>query len=284
MKYAFISDQRTQHTVLLLCRVLGVSCSGYWDWCRHRCSRRAAADRVLLKHIEVVHERHRGHSGALKTWRVLNEEGIHCGKHQVARIRRQHGIVAKRRRRFVITTRSKSNHWRAPNLLSREFYQPMPNKVWVCDVTYVATREGHLYLAVLIDLHSRTVVGWSISTRNDVPLNMAALNMAIDNRNPQPGLIHHSDQGRPYAATNYRQRLLSLGMRPSMSHKGDCWDNAVAESFFATLEFELLEGKLMESREVARDKIADFIEVFYNRQRSHQTLNYKTLLEMESVA
>ena len=284
MKYAFISDQRTQHTVLLLCHVLGVSCSGYWDWCRRGCSRRAASDRVLLKHIEVVHERHRGHSGAVKTWRVLNEEGIHCSKHQVARIRRQHDIVAKRRRRFVVTTRSKGGHWRAPNLLSREFYQALPNKVWVCDVTYIATREGHLYLAVLIDLYSRTVVGWSISTRNDVSLNMTALNMAIENRSPQTGLIHHSDQGRPYAATNYRQRLLSLGMRPSMSRKGDCWDNAVAESFFATLEFELLEGKVMESREVARDRIADFIEVFYNRQRSHQTLDYKTPLQMENVA
>ena len=281
MKYAFISDQRSQHTVLLLCRVLNVSCSGYWDWCRRLCT---AADRGLLKHIEAVHERHRGHSGAVKAWRVLNEEGIHCGKHQVARIRRQQDIVAKRCQRFVVTTRSKGNHWRAPNLLSRGFYQAVPNRVWVGDVTYVATREGHLYLAILMDLYSRTVVGWSISTHNDVPLNMAALNMAIENRNPQAGLIHHSDQGRPYAATNYRQRLLSLGMRSSMCRKGDCWDNAVAESFFATLEFELLEGRVLESRDVARDKIADFIELFYNRQRSHQTLNYKTPMQMESVA
>jgi transposase InsO family protein len=220
----------------------------------------------------------------VKTWRILNDEGIACGKHQVARIRQQHNIVAKRRRRFVVTTRSKGSHWRAPNLLSRAFYQAAPNEVWVGDVTYVATREGHLYLAVLIDLFSRTVVGWSTSRHNDVPLIMATLNMAIENRHPQAGLIHHSDQGRPYAATVYRQRIMSVGARQSMSRKGNCWDNAVAESFFATLEFELLENRVMESREVARDKIADFIEVFYNRQRSHQTLNYKTPLQMESVA
>jgi putative transposase len=284
VKYAFISDQRNQHTVSLLCRVLGASCSGYWNWCRRGCSRRAAADRVLLAHIEVVHEQHHGHCGAVKTWRVLNGDNIPCGKHQVARIRRQHDIVAKRRRRFVVTTKSKGNHWRAPNLLSREFHQASPNKVWVGDVTYVASRDGHLYVAVLIDLFSRTVVGWSTSKHNDVPLIMAALNMAIENRNPAPGLIHHSDQGRPYAATVYRQRLMSMGARQSMSRKGNCWDNAVAESFFATLEFELLENRVMESREVARDKIADFIEVFYNRQRSHQTLDYKTPLEMENVA
>jgi putative transposase len=268
----------------MLCRVLGVSRSGYFDWCRRGPSRRACEDLVLAKHIEQVHDRHRGHSGAVKTWRVLNEAGVRCGKHQVARIRRQQGIVAKRRRRFVITTRSKGNHWRAQNLLSRNFSQAAPNKVWVGDVTYIATREGHLYLAVLIDLYSRMVVGWSISTKNDVPLNMAALDMAIENRHPPMGLIHHSDQGRPYAATTYRQRLRSFGMRSSMSRKGNCWDNAVAESFFATLEFELLEGRAIESRSVARDKIADFIEVFYNRQRAHQTLDYKTPLQMEEVA
>jgi putative transposase len=137
VKYAFISDQRNQHTVTMLCRVLGASRSGYSDWCCRSCSPRAVADHVLLKHIEAVHERHRGHNGALKTWRVLNDEEIPCGKHQVARIRRQHDIAAKRRRRFVVTTKSKGDYSRAPNLLSREFHQASPNKVWVGDVTYV---------------------------------------------------------------------------------------------------------------------------------------------------
>ena len=284
MKYAFISDQRNSHSLGVLCRVLGVSRSGYGDWHTRKPSKRAQTDRALLEHIEKVHKRHRGHSGALKTWRVLSNQEILCSKHQIARIRRQHDIVAKRRRRFIVTTRSKNNVWQAPNLLARDFYREAPNQAWVGDVTYVPTRQGHLYLGVLIDLYSRGVVGWSISTRNDVELNLDALNMAIDNRKPQPGLIHHSDQGRPYAARKYLDRLASEQMRPSMSRKGDCWDNAVAESFFATLEFELLEDQVMESRAVARAKLSEFIEVFYNRQRAHQTLGYKTPLEMDKCA
>ena len=284
MKYAFISDQRHQHSVSLLCRALGVSRSGYAHWCGRGLSKRAQSDQVLLSCIEQVHERHRGHSGALKTWGVLKAEGVQCGKHQVARIRHQHGIVARRRRRFIVTTRSKYTVWRAPNLLARDFYRSAPDMAWVGDVTYVPTREGHLYLCVLIDLYSRTIVGWSISEHNDVVLNLGALTMAIENRKPAAGLIHHTDQGRPYTATTYLDRLASAGMRPSMSRKGDCWDNAVAESFFATLEFELLENRPFASREEARDKLPEFIEVFYNRQRAHQTLDYKTPLEMENVA
>lgn len=244
-------------------------------------SRRAESDRLLLKHIQSVHQQHRGHSGALKTWRVLNSQGIDCGKHQVARIRRQNDIVAKRRRRFIVTTRSKYTVWRAPNLLARNFRSAHPDTVWVGDVTYMMTREGHLYLAVLLDLYSRMVVGWSMSTHNDVDLNLAALESALASRRPGPGLIHHSDQARTYAAKIYLERLSTAGIRQSMSRKGDCWDNAVAESFFATLEFELLEGRAMESRSVARERVVEFIEVFYNRQRSHQTLNYKTPWQME---
>lgn len=284
MKYAFISDQRHQHSISLLCRVLGISRSGYSHWSGCELSKRAQTDQALLSHVEEIHRRHRGHSGSLKTWRVLTAEGVQCGKHQIARIRRQHDIVAKRRRRFIVTTRPKYTVWRAPNLLARDFYRSAPDKAWVRDVTYVPTREGHLYLCVLIDLYSRTVVGWSISERNDVVLNLGALKMAIENRKPATGLIHHSDQGRPYAATTYLDRLASAGIRPSMSRKGDCWDNAVAESFFATLEFELLEGKPMQSRAIARDGLGEFIEIYYNRQRSHQTLDYKTPVQLEDVA
>lgn len=281
MKYAFIQAQRGQHALNLLCRVLRVSRSGYYDWLKRGPSARAQADQVLLQQIRQVHSTHRGHSGALKTWRVLQLQGVACGKHRVARLRRQHDIVAKRRRRFMVTTHSKHSIWQAPNRLQRNFTALQPDRVWVGDVTHIPTREGWLYLAVLIDLYSRQVVGWSMLKRNNTELLLGALNMAITQRRPQPGLIHHSDQGRTYAGTAYQRRLADAGMQPSMSRKGDCWDNAVAESFFATLEFELIELQVFQSRSAAKMAIFEFIEVFYNRQRSHQTLDYKTPLTVE---
>lgn len=281
MKYAFIRSQRCHHRLKLLCQVLRVSRSGYYAWLNRGPSVRAQADQVLLQQIQRVHDAHRGHSGALKTWRVLQRQGIAGGKHRVARLRRQQGIVAKRRRRYIATTRSKYTTWQAPNLLRRNFTAQQPDRVWVGDVTHIPTREGWLYLAVLIDLYSRQVVGWSMLKRNNTELLLGALNMAITQRRPQLGLIHHSDQGRTYAGKVYQQRLTDADMKPSMSRKGDCWDNAVAESFFATLEFELIEQQVFRSRAVAKMAIFEFIEVFYNRQRSHQTLAYKTPLMME---
>ena len=224
---------------------------------------------------------HRGHSGALKTWGVLQTQGIEGGKHRVARLRRQHDIVAKRRKRFVVTTRSKYTQWQAPNLLQRNFTADHLDRTWVGDVTFVPTREGWLYLAVLIDLLSRRVVGWSMSQWNNTALVISALNMAIANRRPRPGLIHHTDQGRTYASIEYRKRLKRAKMKPSMSRKGECWDNAVAESFFATLEFELIDRQVFNSRAQAKTEIFEFLEVFYNRQRSHQTLGYKTPFQVE---
>ncbi len=281
MKYAFIHDQRAAHALVRLCRVLRVSRSGYYAWVHREPSARDRADRRLLEEIRRVHREHRGHSGALKTWRVLQRQGIACGKHRVARLRREHNIVARRRRRFVVTTQSKYTKWQAPNRLKRNFCASQPDRVWVGDVTHVPTREGWLYLAVLIDLYSRQVVGWSMQTRNNTELLLGALDMALLQRQPPPGLIHHSDQGRTYAGTVYPQRLSATGLVPSMSRTGDCWDNAVAESFFATLEFELLEQRVFASRAAARRAIFEFIEVFYNRQRAHQTLAYKTPLMME---
>ena len=281
MKYAFISQQRSQHTLKVLCRVLRVSRSGYYAWRKRGPSARAQADQVLLQQIQQVHSTHRGHSGALKTWRVLQLQGVVCGKHRVARLRRQHDIVAKRRRRFVVTTRSKYTTWQAPNRLRRNFTALQPDRVWVGDVTHIPTREGWLYLAVLIDLYSRQVVGWAMLNRNNTDLLLNALNMAITQRRPQSGLIHHSDQGRTYAGNVYQRRLAQASMKPSMSRKGDCWDNAVAESFFATLEFELIEQQVFKTRGAAKTAIFEFIEVFYNRQRSHQTMDYKTPLMVE---
>jgi putative transposase len=281
VKYAFIQHQRPSHSLSSLCRALQVSRSGYYDWVKRGPSAREQVDQSLLEHIRRVHQAHRGNSGALKTWNVLQLQGIAGGKHRIARLRRQHGIVAIRRRRYIATTRSKYSTWQAPNLLCRNFTVDQPDRVWVGDVTHIPTREGWLFLAILIDLYSRKVVGWSMHRRNNTELIRWALEMAIAQRRPGPGLIHHCDQGRTYAGNIYQQRLADARIRPSMSRRGNCWDNAVAESFFATLEFELIDQRVFESRAKARTEIFEFIEVFYNRQRAHQTLKYKTPLEVE---
>ena len=260
---------------------MGVSRSGYYVWRSRSESARSRSDKQLLQRIQDVHERHRGHCGALKCWKVLKGQGVDCGKHRVARIRRQNGIVAKRRKRFVVTTRSKYTVWRAPNRLQRNFTVAKPDAVWVGDVTYIPTREGFLYLAVLIDLYARRVVGYEMSNRNDEALVCGALSMALWTRAPSPGLIHHTDQGRNYAGKRYRAQLAKAGIQTSMSRKGDCWDNAVAESFFATLELELIENRAFESRSAARSAVFEFIEVYYHNQRSHQTLEYRTPAQVE---
>jgi transposase InsO family protein len=265
-----------------MCRVLKVSRAGYYAWLRRSPSARERSDRVLLSHIRRVHEAHRGHCGAVKTWRVLQLQGIAAGKHRVARIRQQHGIEARRRSRYVATTRSKAGGWHAPNLLQRRFTVTQPNCVWAGDVTHVPTREGWLYLAVLIDLYARKVVGWAMCNRNDTVLLTRCLAMALQRRRPGSGLIHHSDRGRTYAGRVYQGQLAAAGLRSSMSRRGDCWDNAVAESFFATLEFELIEGQVFTTRSIARSAIFEFIEVFYNRQRAHQTLGYRTPQDLEA--
>ena len=284
MKYAFIESHRAYHAITRMCRVLGVSTSGYYDWVRRPASRRQQFDRYLLGHIRRVHTQSRQHYGILKCWRQLNRDGIECGRDQVARLRREHGIFSKRRRRYVVTTRSKHRRWIAPNRLQRDFTTQRPNAVWVGDVTFIHTRRGWLYLAVLLDLYSRKVVGWSMRHRNDGQLVLDCLEMAIQQRRPPPGLIHHSDQGSSYAMQSYRERLAERAMLSSMSRKRDCWDNAVAESFFSNIKNELTYWRIFADRDEARSAIFDYIEVFYNRQRLHQTLNYVTPEEYEISA
>jgi putative transposase len=281
VKYAFLLQQRDAHDVKTLCRVLRASRSGYYTWCQQGPSARQQADEKLLPEIQRVHQAHRGHSGAVKTWRVLNLQGVACGKHRVARLRRQNDILARRRRRFIVTTQSRHTTWQAPNLLQRCFVTEHPDRVWAGDVKHIETREGWLFLAILLDLYSKQVVGWSMRHRNDAQLVLGALNMAALRRRPAGGLIHHSDRGRTYAGQTYQARLRALRITPSMSRKGDCWDNAVAESFFATLELELIENQAFPTRLAAKTAIFEFIEVFYNRQRAHQSLAYRTPLQVE---
>ena len=284
MKYAFIRSAQSAHRVATLCRVLGVSRSGFYDWqCRKR-SRRAQHNETLITRISAIQRASRQAYGYRKSWAALKREGTSCGKHRVARLRREHGIWAKRRRRFVTATRARHTVDRTPNRLGRRFQTGAPDRVWVGDVTFIPTREGWLYLAVQIDLYARAVVGWAMSSRNNTALVSNALDMAIEQRQPQPGLIHHTDQGQTYIAASYQKRLQNHGMISSMSRRGDCWDNAVAESFFATLKFELMDRKPFESRRAARAAIFEYIEVFYNRQRLHQTLGYRTPLEVEEAS
>ncbi len=281
MKYAFIRENSNQHGVQKMCKALRVSKSGYYEWKTRPLSKRALIDKSLSEEIRQIHIESRENYGALKTWRMLRFKGINCGRHRVARLRRINGIESKRRKRFKVTTLSKNTEWIAPNILNRCFTVAKPNKVWVGDVTFLATRTGWLYLAVLLDLYSRKVIGWSMSDRNNKQLVINALDMAIEKRRPQSKVLHHTDRGSIYGSDEYRSRLIAYGLMPSMSRKGDCYDNAVAESFFSTLKNELICNQGFMSREHAKLEVFKFIEIFYNRQRLHQALNYITPEAME---
>ena len=262
-------------------RVLGVSRSGYYGWRTRPASARAEANARLLQHIRRIHAGSRENYGTVKTWRALTEAGETCGRHRVARLRQTHGIEAKRMRRFRSAYAARNNEAAAPNLLNRDFVASAPDRVWVGDVTFIATREGWLYLAVLIDLYSRRVVGWAMGNQQNRQLVSDALTMAIEHRRPAPGLIHHTDQGVLYGTSAYRAILTRHAMIPSMSRKGDCYDNAVAESFFSNLKNELTWHHDFRYRDEARAAVFAYIEVFYNRQRLHQSLDYLSPVRYE---
>lgn len=264
-----------------MCKVLKVSRSSYYAWKIRPLSKRKLFDNCLIAEIKQVHIASRENYGTIKTWKALKVKGISCGKHQVARLRKVNGIASKRRRRFKVTTLSKNTEWIAPNRLNRCFQVAKPNKVWVGDVTFIGTRNGWLYLAILLDLYSRKVIGWSMSERNNKELVLNALNMALRNRKHQSAVLHHTDRGSIYGSEDYRNKLIASGLVPSMSRKGNCYDNAVAESFFSTLKNELIYGQRFMTRNQARSEIFKFIEIFYNRQRLHQALNYVTPETME---
>ena len=281
MRYHFIREHDREFRITALCRVLGVSRSGYYGWRTRLASARTQTNDRLLQHIRAIHMGSRENYGAVKTWQALNAAGESCGLNRVARLRQAHGIEAKRMRRFHCVYAARNRDTTAPNLLSRDFTASAPDRVWVGDVTFIATREGWLYLAVLIDLYSRKVVGWAMGRQQNRPLVIDALTMAIEQRRPKPGLIHHTDQGILYATSAYRAILTQQAMIPSMSRKGDCYDNAVAESFFSNLKNELTWHHDFRSRDEARAALFDYIEVFYNRQRSHQALDYVSPVRYE---
>jgi putative transposase len=281
VKYSFIRAHEGHFRVASLCRALKVSRSGFYEWHDRPEPRRSTLNRSLLAKIRRVHAENREAYGAVKTWHALLRQGILCGRHRVARLRKLGGIEAKRKRRFRVMTEHHHISAKAPDLLQRQFNSHTPNGAWVGDMTFIRTRTGWLHLAILIDLFSRRVVGWAMNDRPNETLSLAALEMALIHRGPKPGLIHHTDQGVIYRARSYLARLAQFSVLPSMGGKKSAYDNAVAESFFSNLKAELVHHCDFITRDHARAAIFDYIELFYNRRRIHQSLGYRTPEEVE---
>jgi transposase InsO family protein len=281
VRFALIDAEKAHYPVAVLCAALEVSRSGYYAWQSRPAPARSKADEQLGVAIATVHHRSRRTYGSPRVHAELRAKGLRVGKKRVARVMRENGLAARRKRRFRRTTDSNHDSPIAPNVLERNFDQEAPNKVWVTDVTYIFTAEGWLYLAVMLDLFSRRVVGWATSDTNDRLLALDALYQALRARRPRAGLVHHSDRGSPYASEKYRDALRDRGITASMSRTGDCWDNAVAESFFATLKGELVDHERYATRAAAVASIGDYIERFYNPQRRHSHLGYVSPIEFE---
>jgi putative transposase len=282
VKYAFMRAHEEQFGLQRMCAVFDVSRSGYYEWRKRPRSARAARDEVLLGYIRRVHASCHEAYGAKKTWLQLKAQGVSCGKHRVARLRQSAGIEARRKRRFRVQARHRQTAPAAPNLVAQRFDNRGRDRVWVGDTTFIQTRVGFVYLAVLLDLHARRVVGWSIGQRHDVALALSALGMALNQRRPGAGLIHHTDQGSLYGARVYRDALAAHGVRVSMSAKGSPHDNAVAESFFSTLKNELVHHCTFATQDSAVRALSGYIELFYNRRRLHQALGYVSPVDFES--
>lgn len=280
----FVHAERALYPVRVLCAVLEVSRSEYYAWIDRPESARTAEDAQLAVEIAAAHQRSRATYGSPRVHRELRARGLRVGRKRVERLMRNRGIQARRKKRHRRTTDSKHANPIAPNVLARDFEVKTANAVWVTDVTCIWTDEGWLFLAVMLDLFARRVVGWATSASNDADLALAALGNALRDRNPGPGLVHHSDRGSPYASRDYRRVLARRGIVASMSRKGDCWDNAVAESFLATIKTELIEHTLYATHDAAIASIADYIERFYNPQRRHSHLDYLSPIGFESKA
>jgi len=265
-----------------MCAALQVSRSGYYAWRRRPDGRRAQANRTLVERMRQLHAQTKERYGAVKLWRALSALGVACGRHRVARLRRLHGLVARRVRRFRTVLEQHQFAPPAPNRLQQVFVASAPNRIWAGDLTAIATRAGWLYLAVLLDLYSRRVIGWAMSATPDKQVAVRALRMAVERRQPPPGLIHHTDQGALYTSVAYQRLVEQTGLVASMSRKGNCYDNAVVESFFSTLKNELVHERDYHTRDDARAEVFEFIEVFYNRQRLHQTLGYVSPVQFET--
>ncbi len=283
MKYRFIREHAARYRVQRMCAVLGVSRSGYYAWRKRTPGARELANRRLLAAIRLVYAASRRVYGYRRVYKALVAQGVACSRNRVARLMRQTGLQARRYRRYRVTTQSRHRHPVAPNYLAQRFSARGPNQKWVSDITYVRTRQGWLYLAVVLDLFSRQVVGWAMEPYLNDRLTLKALRMALARRRPPAGLLHHSDRGSQYASRDYQTLLLDQQALVSMSRTGNVYDNAPMESFFATLKTELIHQRTYPSRQQAKADIFEYIEVFYNRQRLHSALNYRSPAEHESL-
>jgi putative transposase len=281
MIFRFVSNHQSEFPIILMCRVLEVSRSGYYAWLKHPESKRDKDDKALSQEIFEIHQESFCTYGSPRVYRELKRRGKHIGEKRIVRLMRKDGLKAKTKRKFKVTTDSRHNFPVAANLLNREFTPEEPNQVWASDITYIWTAEGWLYLAVVMDLFSRTIVGWSMSERMTRELVIDAFVMATKRRNPPSGLLHHSDRGSQYASDDYQDILAKHGAICSMSRKGNCWDNAPVESFFGTLKREHVFHNRYLHRAQARQSIFVYIEQFYNRKRIHSALGYRTPSEME---
>ena len=283
MKFAFITEQKVAFSIVALCRVLEVSTSGYHAWSGRPMAPHARRDAELDVRVRAAYAASKGRYGSPRVHAELRASGDRVGRKRVARIMKRAGIAGKKRRRFQATTDSNHAFPIAPNVLERDFTAIEPNQAWVTDITFLWTQEGWLYLAVILDLFSRRVVGWATSSNVDRHLALAALDNALRARRPSRGLVHHSDRGSTYASSDYRRALDAHGIECSMSRKGDCWDNAVAESFFASMKREVDEIDRLESRAQANVIVSDYIDRFYNLQRRHSTIGYRSPVEFELI-
>ena len=281
MRYAFIAEQAPEFRVQRLCQVLGVGRSGYYAWKQRSPSARQQANQALAGQVRAAYQASRQTYGSPRIQVALRRQGVACGRHRIARLMRQEGLYARPRHKTrPRTTCRQPGVVPAPNRLNQDFAAGAPNQKWVCDFTYIETQEGWLYLAVVLDLFSRQVIGWAMSETMDAALVESALHMALLGRQPPAGLLHHSDQGSQYTSATYLDCLNRALAQLSMSRVGNCYDNAVVESFFSTLKTECVRGPFL-TRTQARTTIFEYLEVWYNRQRFHSTLGYHSPVDFE---
>ena len=287
MRYAWITRHRRQWPLTLQCEVLGVSASGYFE--HIACGEstdpstpgRRLSDEAVLAHIKAAHAGSKGEYGWPRIWKELISRGVRVGKDRIQKLMKRHGVKARGKRRYVLTTDSKHNLPIAANLLDRNFQPETPDAVWTSDITYIPTDEGWLYLAAVIDLYARQVVGWSMTSHMQSSLVTDALRMAWFRRRPAPGLIFHSDRGSQYCSDGFQSALTEYGMKSSMSRKGNCWDNAPTESLWGSLKVGRLHGMRFETRRQAMDEVIDWL-TFYNHRRLHSTLGYVSPMQFEN--
>ena len=280
MKYAFVSEYAHEHSIVLMCKLLNASRSGYYRFRQHTVSAQEMANVKLLEQIKIVHQASRGIYGSPRVHRELNKTGNACGRHRVARLMAKEGIVAKIRLRFRVTTRQRKGVAFAPDLLERNFTAERPHQVWTSDITYIWTTEGWLYLAVILDLYSRAIVGWATSDRIDAQLVCTAFHRALWQHRPTSSVIFHSDRGSQYTSRMFRALLAMQPLPFVQSNGSNCYDNAVTESFFHTLKTESVDHEHFQTRAEAHQHLFDYIEVFYNQKRLHSSLGYNTPMTM----